>query len=108
MDAIWYRLKIWTQQDERWLPVDHWAACGAAIDEGELRGEPYYGAVGPGIRNVVNVAKQEDAAGNITPSKAKSKQKIDGVVSLIMGIGVASLSSLAEESIYDTRGIRTL
>ena len=58
--------------------------------------------------NVAKVAKQEDAAEIIKPSKAKSMQKIDGVVSLIMGIGVASLSSLAEESIYDTRGIRTL
>jgi phage terminase large subunit-like protein len=42
VDAIWYRLNIWTQQGERWLPVDHWAACGAATDEGELRGEPCY------------------------------------------------------------------
>jgi len=58
--------------------------------------------------NVAKVAKQEDAARNIKPSKAKSMQKIDGVVSLIMGIGVASLSRLAEESIYDTQGIRTL
>jgi phage terminase large subunit-like protein len=58
--------------------------------------------------NVAKVAKQEDAAGNIKPSKAKSMHKIDRVISLIMGIGVASLSSLAEESIYDTRGIRTL
>ena len=34
--------QIWTQQDDRWLPVDHWAACSVAIDEGELRGEPCY------------------------------------------------------------------
>ena len=58
--------------------------------------------------HVAKVAKQEDAAENIKPSKAKGMQKIDGMVSLIMGIGAASLSSLAEESIYDTRGIRTL
>src|SRR5262249_13312092 len=42
VDAIWYRLNIWTQQGERWLLVDHRAACSAATDEGELRGEPCY------------------------------------------------------------------
>ena len=42
VDALWYRLNIWTQQGERWLLVDHRAACSAATDEGELRGEPCY------------------------------------------------------------------
>ena len=34
-----------------------------------------------------NVALQEDAAGNINPNKAKSTEKIDGLVALIMSLG---------------------
>lgn len=37
-----YRLNIWTQQEERWLPMDHWAACGEALDEATLEGQPCY------------------------------------------------------------------
>jgi len=36
-----------------------------------------------------NVAAEQDAAGNFKPSKAKSTEKIDGVVALIMAIGRA-------------------
>lgn len=39
---------------------------------------------------VGNVAVETDAAGNIKPSKAKSAEKIDGVVSTVMGIGITS------------------
>jgi phage terminase large subunit-like protein len=36
-----------------------------------------------------NVAIQTDsAAGNIKPSKAKSTERIDGIVSLVMAIGL--------------------
>lgn len=38
---------------------------------------------------VGNVAVETDAAGNIKPSKAKSSEKIDGVVSTVMGLGIA-------------------
>jgi phage terminase large subunit-like protein len=34
-----------------------------------------------------NVAIDEDAAGNIKPSKAKSSERIDGIVAAIMGVG---------------------
>jgi phage terminase large subunit-like protein len=37
-----------------------------------------------------NVVREQDAAGNIKPSKAKSAEKIDGIVAAIMAIGVAS------------------
>jgi phage terminase large subunit-like protein len=47
-----------------------------------------------------------DDAGNIKPSKAKSNEKIDGVVSLIMGLARALVNDGApKESIYDNRGI---
>jgi phage terminase large subunit-like protein len=34
-----------------------------------------------------NVAVQSDSAGNIKPSKAKSTERIDGMVALVMAIG---------------------
>lgn len=56
-----------------------------------------------------HVAVEMDAAENLKPSKKKSGEKIDGIVSLIMAIG---RSLVAEEppgpSVYSTRGIRTL
>jgi phage terminase large subunit-like protein len=36
-----------------------------------------------------NVAVEQDAAGNVKPSKKKSREKIDGIVSLIMALGRA-------------------
>lgn len=38
-----------------------------------------------------NVVAEQDAAGNIKPSKAKSREKIDGIVALIMAIGRAQV-----------------
>jgi phage terminase large subunit-like protein len=47
-----------------------------------------------------------DDAGNIKPSKAKSNEKIDGVVALIMGLARALVNDGApKESVYDTRGV---
>jgi len=42
-----------------------------------------------------NVAREEDAAGNIKPSKAKSTERIDGIVALIMGLGTWSIEQEA-------------
>jgi phage terminase large subunit-like protein len=44
-----------------------------------------------------NAAVQSDAAGNIKPAKDKSTEKIDGIVALIMGIGLATAG--AEEKL---------
>jgi phage terminase large subunit-like protein len=50
-----------------------------------------------------NLATEEDAAGNLKPSKAKSTEKIDGCVSLIMARGV-SMTNTSGPSVYDKRG----
>lgn len=42
--------------------------------------------------NVANVAKEEDAAGNIKPSKRKSTERIDGVVSLVTALSRATVA----------------
>lgn len=55
-----------------------------------------------------NVSAEIDAAGNIKPSKKKSKEKIDGIVGLVMAIGRTLLSEGAEESVYETRGVRSV
>jgi phage terminase large subunit-like protein len=37
-----------------------------------------------------NVAIEQDAAGNIKPSKAKSTERIDGIVAAVMAVGRAA------------------
>lgn len=44
-----------------------------------------------------NVAADEDAAGNIKPSKAKSTERIDGIAGLVTGLALA-LSHVEEEA----------
>lgn len=50
-----------------------------------------------------NAAAEIDPAGNIKPSKKKSTERIDGIVSLTMAIGRAMLN---RESVYDTGGLK--
>lgn len=51
-----------------------------------------------------NVVMKQDEAGNIKPDKAKSTEKIDGIVAAIMALDRATRYS-SNESIYDTRGL---
>ena len=46
-----------------------------------------------------NVQIEMDASGNIKPSKGKSPQKIDGIVSAIMAIGVSNLADPIQSKI---------
>jgi phage terminase large subunit-like protein len=39
---------------------------------------------------VSNASVEQDAAGNLKPSKKKSTEKIDGVVAAIMALGIAA------------------
>jgi len=55
-----------------------------------------------------NVVASKDAAGNIKPDKAKSTEKIDGIVALIMGIDRATRHQPAPDSVYESRGVRVL
>jgi len=57
--------------------------------------------------NISNAAKEEDAAGNIKPSKQKSREKIDGLLALLIGLSRATLSSPKKKSVYATRGMLT-
>ena len=56
-----------------------------------------------------NMVVSSDAAGNVKPNKAKSREKIDGMVSLIMGLGRAIVHREDRRgSVYDRRGIISL
>lgn len=53
-----------------------------------------------------NLGVSQDAAGNLKPDKAKSTEKIDGMVAKIMALSRALVAN--EGSVYDGRGIITL
>jgi phage terminase large subunit-like protein len=54
-----------------------------------------------------NLVARMDPSGNIKPDKEKSREKIDGVVALIMAIDLA-LRHPEVKSVYEKRGIRTV
>lgn len=56
---------------------------------------------------VSNVARREDANGNIAPDKSSSSGRIDGVVALVMALSRSIVEPITR-SVYDLRGIRTL
>ena len=62
----------------------------------------------PAMRWMIsNVAVKSDHNGNIKPDKEKSGDKIDGVVAALMGLSVA-IHNQRMESVYESRGLRTL
>ena len=54
----------------------------------------------------LNVVVDRDAADNIKPTKAKSPEKIDGIVASIMALD-RCIRHEQEESVYDSRGLIT-
>lgn len=53
-----------------------------------------------------NIHVQTDPAGNIKPDKAKSTEKIDGAVALIMALDRCIRNEgRSETSVYDERGL---
>ena len=52
---------------------------------------------------VSNVVVDTDPAGNIKPNKAKSRERIDGIVGLVMALSRASLDE--GPSVYEDRGL---
>lgn len=54
-----------------------------------------------------NVVAKEDHNGNVFPRKSHVKLKIDPIVAILMAMA-GWISSETEESVYETRGIRTL
>ena len=55
-----------------------------------------------------NVIMTMDPAGNRKPDKSKSREKIDGIIGLLMAYYRATLGKGQGESVYETRGVRVL
>lgn len=55
-----------------------------------------------------NLVAREDPAGNIKPDKEKSREKIDGMVALIMGLDRALRHTGGGRSIYEDRGLEVV
>jgi phage terminase large subunit-like protein len=55
-----------------------------------------------------NLIARTDPAGNIKPDKERSREKIDGIVALLMGLGWAMRNPGEGESVYDKRGLITI
>lgn len=51
-----------------------------------------------------NVVVEQDSAGNIKPSKLKSSEKIDGMITTVMGIG-RCVGAGEIQSVYEDRGV---
>ena len=78
--------------------------------EANIMGKRFRHGGHPVLRwNCSVVASEEDAAGNIKPSKRRSNERIDGTVASVMAIGRA-ISSTGEdnESVYEDRGLELL
>ena len=52
-----------------------------------------------------NVSVEIDAAGNIKPSRAKSSEKIDGIVATVMALGRIQTKAVKRPSVYEKRGL---
>lgn len=55
-----------------------------------------------------NTAVYQDPNDNVRPVKNKSSEKIDGIVSTVMGLGLALIEPDEIPSIYETEGLRTI
>lgn len=53
--------------------------------------------------NIDNIIVRQDPAGNIKIDKAKSTEKVDGAVALVMSLSRALLNGAGKASVYDTR-----
>jgi phage terminase large subunit-like protein len=52
-----------------------------------------------------NLALKQDPAGNMKPDRQGSGDKIDGIVALVMALGVAMRRKEVKQSVYETRGL---
>ena len=79
----------------------------ASMDIGGFLGEHYSCACGKDhFMNMDNIFIRTDPAGNIKADKAKSTEKIDGAIALIMALDRAiRCGNVNGESVYEGRGL---
>lgn len=93
----WNATQLATQLDDDGFDVVMFGQGFASMSaptkdlEGLLLGRTLRHDANPVLRWMAsNAAVKQDAAGNLKPDKSKSSERIDGVVALIMAIGLAS------------------
>ena len=83
------------------------AAPTAELERLVLSGKLHHGG-NPIMRwMAANVTVEQDANGNIKPSKSKSTERIDGITSTVIALALA-IGAEEEGSVYDERGIIVL
>lgn len=118
------------------VAFDRWGATKIQTDLMELGGDDWLVQFGQGFRSMSppmkdleslilghklahgnnpvltwmanNLVARQDPAGNIKPDKAKSTEKIDGMVALIMALDRALRHTGKKKSVYAVRGLRGL
>lgn len=84
------------------------AAPCKQLEETVLGGKLHHGG-NPVLRWMnSNIAIAQDPAGNKKPDKARSRDKIDGIVAGLMALGRATANAPAGPSVYETRGVIAL
>ena len=83
------------------------SAPSKTLEEWVLSGRLNHGGHPVLTWNIGNVTLEQDAAGNIKPSKGRSKDRIDGAMALVLAISRAMLRE-QQESVYKERGLITI
>lgn len=110
----WNARQLATQLDDDGLPMLEWGQGYASMSSPakELERLVVDRKLRHGGHKVLrwmagNVARKEDAAGNIKPDKEKSGDKIDGIVATVMALGAMADVPISQ-FVYRDRGILTL
>ncbi len=108
----WGAARVYTQMEDRGLTVmqmgQGYASMSGPSKELErlVRQERIHYGEQPVMRWMGhNAVATEDPAGNIKPDKGKAKEKIDGVVALVMALDRAMRRKGRTRSVYEDRGI---
>ena len=122
--------------DVQELAFDRWGATKIQTDLAELGGEEFLVQFGQGFASMSapmkeleklilghqlahgnnpvltwmadNLVARQDPAGNIKPDKDKSREKIDGIVALIMALDRALRHEPKRRSVYEDRGLEVV
>jgi len=111
----WNAVKLSTEMQDDGIPVakfrQGYASMSPAAKEFErlvISGDIDHGNC-PVLRWMAgNAVVSMDPAGNIKPNKAKSMNRIDGLVAAVMAVGVACASGMESGSVYEGRGMVVL
>ena len=101
----WLRMNMWVSSTTSWIPDAIFMKGNEPIDMRLLEGRDCYAGLDLSSTGG-NVVIETDAAENIKVTKAKSKEKIDGIVASIMALDRCLRNEGEPQgSVYDERGL---